>query len=179
MRYETKLIIRILIALSIFIIPYSLITKIFLKATIAVVYFLSSFSYSPIINHNSIIIDNKILDFIPACIATSAYLLFYLLILLTKDINLKKMIYIALIGSLIIFILNIIRIEILISVFLNYGVNLFNKIHFIFWSLISTTFVAIVWIFLSYKFKIKEIPLYSDIKYLLKKSKKRKKLKSR
>ena len=76
------------------------------------------------------------------------------------------------IGSLLILLMNIFRIDILILSSVKFGKVWFDAIHMIFWKFLSTLYVAFVWIFLVKKFKIKTIPIYSDIKYLINKIKK-------
>lgn len=73
-------------------------------------------------------------------------------------------------GSLLILIMNISRILILIFVLIEFRTNYFEAIHMVFWKLISGVYVAFVWIFLVLVFKIKSIPIYSDLKELYKKS---------
>ncbi|MBI2673204.1 hypothetical protein HYX19_03010 [Candidatus Woesearchaeota archaeon] len=75
---------------------------------------------------------------------------------------------IAFSGILLILLLNIIRIDILIFIFLEYGINWFNNLHLFFWKFLSSIAVVLIWIFLCHKFKIKNIPVYSDFKFLMK-----------
>ena len=177
MDYQKSLTIRIIIALIVFIIPYKFINFILLKITLYGSYPLLLLNYNPLMINNSFVINNYILKMISACVATSAYYLLFILIISTKDIKLKDSIKLFLIGSFLILLANIVRIDILIYIFLEFGKNLFEKIHIIFWQFLSSIYVALVWIFLIRKFKIKNIPVYGDIIYLLriiKKSKKRK-----
>ena len=64
--------------------------------------------------------------------------------------------------------MNILRIDLLIFVLLEFGSDLFDKIHLVFWNFISGLYVAFVWIFLVKKFKVKSIPVVSDVKELYK-----------
>ena len=175
MDYQKSLIIRIITALIIFIIPYEIINFILLKITLYGSYPLLLFNYNPLMINNGFVINNSILKIISACVATSAYYLLFILIISTKDLKLKDSVNLFLIGSFLILLANIIRIDILIYIFLEFGKNLFEKIHIIFWQFLSSIYVALVWIFLTRKFKIKNIPVYSDINYLLKIIKKSKK----
>lgn len=169
MDYPKKLVIRIVIALALFLIPINIFYLIYLKPTL-VYSFLTLSVYNPILWNDSLIINNDILKFVPACIASIAYYLLAVLILFTKDLSFKKMFQIFVLGSLIIFIANIIRIDLLIIILLEFGVDWFNKLHLLIWRFLSTIFVVIVWIFLTKLFKIKTIPVYSDLKYLWKHS---------
>ncbi len=171
MRYESGLIIRILLALFLVILPIDLFYLLLLKPTLqASALFLGS--YNPTIANDGLIINNVMLKFIPACIATLAYMLLALLILLTKDLSMKKRIALFLTGSFFIFTANIIRIDALIYIYFEYGKDLFNKLHLFIWDILSSIFVAALWIVLTYTFKLKSIPAYDDIKTLYIKSKK-------
>lgn len=171
MKYSSKLLIRISLALLISFFGINLFYFIFSKLTFYLTY-LTLFFYKPVISGNSFLIGNEVLEFIPACTAASAYFLLILLILLTKDIKFKKMVNIFLLGSLLILIANIIRLDLLIIILISYSKDLFSSLHLFFWKIVSSVYVAFVWIFLVYKFKIKETPIYSDIKYLTKSLKK-------
>lgn len=171
MKYESGLIIRVLLALLLAILPIDLFYLILLKPTLqASALFLSP--YNPTITNDGLIINQVMLRFIPACIATLAYMLLALLILLTKGLNIKKRIALFLTGSFFIFIANIIRVDALIYIYFEYGQDLFNKLHLFIWDILSSIFVAALWIFLTYAFKLKSIPAYDDIKTLYLKSKK-------
>ena len=117
---------------------------------------------------NVIVVGKRVIELIPACIAAGAYLLLALLILFTKGISLRKGIVLFFVGSVLILLANVIRIDILIALLLNDGVNYFEKLHLLFWKVLSSIYVAGVWIFLSWWFKIKGIPVYSDVRSLLK-----------
>ncbi len=171
MDYYKNLVIRIALVLILFLIPVNLFYLIFLKPTLWLS-FLTLNSYNPSLGFDSLVIGNEILKFVPACIATSAYALLAILVLFTKDIDFKKMLKIFVFGSLIIFIANIIRIDLLIILLLESGVDWFNRLHLVIWKFFSTIFVVLLWIYLIKKFKVKTIPIYSDLMYLIKKSRK-------
>lgn len=165
MKYEYGLIIRTLLCF----IPISLFYLILTPLTLYGIYFLLWF-YNPTIYGIGIIIGENLFELIEACIAAAAYLLLLILILLTKDIGFYNRIKMFLFGSLLIYILNIIRIAFLVVLSISFNTTLFDIIHTIFWKFLSGIYVAGVWIFLVYLFKIKSIPFYSDIKYLYKNS---------
>ncbi len=168
MKYQFKLILRLLIILTF---PISLFYKLFTPLTIYPVYFFFKIiNYQPELIKDFMIIKEVPLMFIPACIAASAYYLLLILILLTKDIKLKTRIKMFILGSFMILTANIIRIIILILILIHLGVNWFETVHLFFWRLIASLVVAIVWIILIKKYKIKSIPIYSDFKYLLDRS---------
>ena len=170
MDYYNKLILRVFISLAIVLLPIDLFYFLLLKPTL---YTSSIFlsQYVPRITEDSLIINNVALKFIPACIATLAYVLLLLLVLLTKDIGFKNGAKIFLSGAIIIFIANIIRIDSLIYVYFEYGSNIFDRLHLFIWQFLSGIFVAAVWIFLSHVYKIKAIPIYDDIAELYRRRK--------
>lgn len=186
MRYVKELVARILIALLLLAIPvnvfYFLFSKITLLASLPFLYLLGC---SVSVKGYTLFLDGQSLEFIPACVATSAYYLLALLVLLTKDVKIRTRFYLFLSGSLLIFFMNVIRIDVLLYFLLKFGENWFERFHIFFWHFVSSVYVAAVWIFLTYKFKIKSVPVYSDFKFLLsksifaKKKKKRKKFRRR
>jgi len=105
--------------------------------------------------------------FISACAASLAYVLLLLLLLFTRGISFVQGAKMFLFGGSMIFLLNIFRILFLIGIYVNYGKNYFDLVHIFFWHFVSTIFVAGVWIFLVERYKIRAIPLVSDIRELL------------
>ena len=166
MKYYGNLSLRLVAALLILIF-YKIFYFIFIPLTLWLSYFTLKIFYNPVIQESSIFIEGKQLIFVPACAALSAYILLALLILFTKNIEFKKGVKLFFIGGLLILIMNLIRIDLLIIVLIEKGVNYFETLHLFFWKIVSSIYVALVWIFLVYKFKIKEIPVYSDAKALI------------
>ena len=166
MNYTYKLILRVITA---FLIVFSsnLLYKLLFSPMFYLSYFLL-FPYKPVILNNILLINDKKLVFISACVATSAYLLLAILILLTKDIAFKKGVKIFIIGFFTLFIVNLLRIYFLALILLEFNIGLFETLHLFFWQVFSTIFVFLLWIFLTKYFKIKTIPIYSDFKHLLK-----------
>lgn len=170
MKYEQKLVTRVAIALLLMIVPIN----IFLILKMPTVYV----SYVPIkllgygisINGDLISIGGHSLKFIEACTATSAYYLLAVLILLTKDVGLKKSIKMFAAGTALIFLMNVLRVDISLVILMERGVNLFKTIHVFFWEVVSSVYVAAVWVFLVRKYKIKSMPVISDAKELYKKA---------
>lgn len=101
--------------------------------------------------------------FVPECAAVLAYVLLGILVLTTRGISIKKGLFLFLSGSILILVANIIRIDALISIFLTKGIDYFNTLHLFLWKIVSSIYVVFVWLFLTKKYKIKGIPLYSDI----------------
>ncbi len=167
MRYTYKLVIRLILMLIVaFLFPYVYI--ILNPLTLNISYYLLQLFVNASLINSSIMVNNITLNFINACSAGAAYLLLIFLILSTKALSFKKMLLMFLIGASLIFIMNIVRIEILIWVLLDYGLNMFDNLHLFFWRGVSTIFVALIWFFLDIIFKLKTIPIISDVKYLVK-----------
>src|SRR3989344_1506071 len=170
MKYEIRLIIRLLIAVIL-----SLSAKLFYfvlaPITLYSSYFITKIFFPVAIKENTFLINDLTLEFVPACVAVAAYILISLLILLTKDVKPKVLIKMFVIGFFLILIANLIRIEIMIFVLIEYGNNLFKTLDLFFWKVLSTAYIVFVWIFLTRLFKIKTIPVYSDVKYLIKRLK--------
>ncbi|MBS3150857.1 pacearchaeosortase [Candidatus Woesearchaeota archaeon] len=167
--YYLSLIARLLIP---FIITINLLDKLIYPATIYSSYFiLRLINYQAFIIQPYIITAGNYIRFSQACAAISAYFLLLLLILLTKDIKLKTRIKMFLLGSIIIFSVNLIRILTLIAVLEKQGFNAFQQAHDIIWIIFGSLLVALTWISLIKHYKISSIPIYSDLKYLLKQTK--------
>lgn len=167
MKYIKKLVIRLVLAV-ILTLSYQLLYKILIPATLYPSFYILKLIYKAELVNNSIITNSHSLTFIPACAAASAYILLGILILLTKDIKLKTGIKMFLLGSLLILLANILRIEALILILVNGGKNYFETLHLFIWKVLSSVFVAAVWIFLIKLYKIKSIPIVSDIREIRK-----------
>ena len=136
MKYESKLIIRILSLFIIILLPEIFYT-IFTTLTIYPVYLiLKLLQYNPELVGNSMLINSIPILFVPACIAASAYGLLTILILITKDIKLEKIVKMLSLGYLLILLTNIIRITILLLILINFSSNLFETVHMFFWRIV-------------------------------------------
>ena len=105
-------------------------------------------------------------EFIPACVATAAYVLLAFLILLTKDISPAERLQMFVYGSLGILAFNILRIELLLFTYFRLNAS-FDALHLFVWKFMSTAFVVILWLVLARIYRIKSVPVYSDVKYIL------------
>ncbi len=110
------------------------------------------------------------IEMIKACIAGSAYYLLFILNLSTPKIKIKKRIKMFLFSFAFLLVLNILRIVILslIFVYSSETSNLFDLSHKLFWYFGTTIFVVLIWFIEVKTFKIKEIPVYSDMASLIK-----------
>ena len=99
-----------------------------------------------------------------ACIAGSAYLLL-LILNLTIDLKplerLKSIVY----SFALLLVLNVIRISILGALY-HHEIPYVEFTHAIFWYGLSTIFVIGIWFITIKKFKIKNIPFYTDLRNL-------------
>ena len=151
----------ILFSLSYF---YKILTPLTIYPTITL---LKIFFNQVSLSQNIIIIDSKTaIEIIPACISASAYLLL-LILNLTTPMSLKKRICTLLFSFILLLTLNIFRIT-LFSILACYNFSLFDLTHKISWYFLSTIFVIAVWFSTVKLFKIKQIPVYSDIKKFIK-----------
>ena len=137
--------------------------KVLTPATIkSVATILSIFGKSMIIG-NIVIHNGTVIEIISACVAGAAFYLLFILILSTAEITPKKRAMALITATLMLFVLNVLRIVFLALIS---STLYFELIHWIFWHLISTIFVVLVWIITIKIYKIKSIPVYSDIKYI-------------
>jgi exosortase/archaeosortase family protein len=142
--------------------------EIFTPLTIYPVYFISRlFSNASIIGDVIRINGSVSIELIKACIAGSAYYLLFILNMTVSRIKIGKRIQMIAFSFASLLILNIARIIALIIIYLNKNPS-FAIIHEIFWYVFGTIFVVGIWFAEVKIFKIKEIPVYSDIKLLLK-----------
>lgn len=151
----------ILVVLEIFFPFY----KIFLPLTIWPVYFLLSIFYNVSIIGSIILVSGAKIEIVNACVAGSAYYLL-LILNLTTSMKSKQRIYSLLFSFFSLFILNILRIFSLSILYIEDFV-LFDITHKLFWYFLSTGFVVGIWFLTVWLFKIKNVPVYSDIKMLI------------
>ncbi len=137
--------------------------KIFTPLTIQSFRLVLSIFSDPLVFGNVIVVGNKVVEIIPSCVAGAAYFLLFFLALSNK-MELKK--YFKVIGFLMggFFILNMARLLILTAIT---DLASFEIIHWISWHLISTAFVVGLWILAVKLFKIKTIPVFSDLKFFV------------
>lgn len=153
---------------------------IFTPLTIYPVYAILNYLFGALLNGNNIILISGnnvgIMEMIPACIAGAAYFLLFILNMSVPNIKLKKRIKMLITSFLSLLALNIIRI-VLLGTLLISGSSLFDITHKIFWYVLSTAFVVGIWFAEVKIFRIKEIPVFSDIKSLIHLTKKTRKSK--
>ncbi len=165
MKYYWSLSFRLFIAV-IFTVFYDVFYSIIYPLTVYPAYFFTNLFYGAYLVGNSIFVSGNVVNIIPACVAGIAYSLLLFLILFTKGISFGKGLKMFVVGSLLILVMNVLRIDLLIYVLVEFGSDLFDKVHLVFWNFISGLYVAFVWIFLVKKFRVSSIPIVSDVKYL-------------
>ena len=143
---------------------------VFTPLTVYPVHFLLGLFFDAVLlSKIHILVNNIPIELIPACIAGAAYYLLLVFNLSTPKIKLKKRISAILFSFAVFLIINILRIFFL-SIIAISGSSSFDITHKLFWYLASTVFVVGIWFAEVKIFKIREIPFYSDIKFLYKRS---------
>tara|TARA_Y100000296_G_C5175324_1_gene259736 strand:- start:1659 stop:2192 length:534 start_codon:yes stop_codon:yes gene_type:complete len=142
---------------------------IFTTLTIYPVYFLLNLFFNTSLLGNTIIFNNLAIELIRACIAGSAYYFLLVLNLSIPKIKVSKRIKMIIFAFSSLLIINILRI-VLLSFVAYSGNSYFDITHELFWYLMSIVFVVGIWFAEVKIFKIKEIPFYSDLKFLYKES---------
>jgi exosortase/archaeosortase family protein len=143
---------------------------IFTPLTIYPVYFTLKQFFNVYLMGNFIFVDGFPIEIIGPCVAGSAYLLLLMLNLSTPNIKPSKRGGMFIFSFALLLLINIIRIVTLSFLFVS-GNSFFNMAHLLFWYVGSVIFVVGIW-FLSVKiFKVKEVPFYSDMKFLFQGSK--------
>ena len=149
----------ILLILGIFLFVFY---RVFLPLTLWPVYFLLKIFYDISLNGNIFFISGTEIEIVSACVAGSAYYLL-LILNLTTSMKARQRFYSIAFSFLSLLVLNILRIFFLSILYLE-NFAFFDFTHKLFWYLLSIIFVIGIW-FLTVKiFKIKNIPVYSDIK---------------
>jgi exosortase/archaeosortase family protein len=107
---------------------------------------------------------------VPACIAGAA--IYLLLILnLTTRMDVKKRIKSLIFLIITFLIINIIRITLFANIYATKGFDFFEITHRATWYFGSTVLVVLLWLLNIFIFNIREIPIYSEIRSLIKKIK--------
>ncbi|PIO08811.1 hypothetical protein COU59_00145 [Candidatus Pacearchaeota archaeon CG10_big_fil_rev_8_21_14_0_10_34_12] len=144
---------------------------VFTPLTIYPIYYvLGQFFPVSLLSSKILLINHQLpIEFIEACIAGAAYYFLLILNLSTPQIKLSDRIKMIFLSFFLLLTVNVIRITTLILM-IYHDVAFFNVTHLLFWYLLSTVFVIAIWFFEVKLFKIKNIPFYSDLKFLHKKS---------
>ncbi len=143
---------------------------VFTPLTVYPVFYLLGIFFDAILIKNVIIINNQVpIELIRACIAGSAYYLLLVLNLSLPKIKIRQRIKMIVMSFAALLLVNILRIVLLSFIFLE-SFTIFIAAHQFLWYFMSTIFVVAIWFSEVKFFKIKEIPFYSDLKFLHKHS---------
>jgi len=155
----------VLVALSFLIIPIFYI--IFKPLTVGLVGLIMGIFYNVQVQGNILFFSrfNAYIEIVDACVAGSAYFLLFLLNLLTREIKVLKRIYALLFSFACLFLINILRIVVIIPMFLSNS-SWFDFTHKFFWFVLSVVFVALIWILTIRVFRISKVPVYSDVAFI-------------
>lgn len=140
----------------------------FLPLTLYTSYFLLQLFLPVTMSENILHISHFSFTFVDACAATLAYVLLLILLLVTRGITFFQALKMFVLGSVSIFVLNILRIIFLVYLYIRFGVDYFAMAHLFLWHIVSTIIVAGIWIALVEYYHIVNIPVISDIKETLK-----------
>jgi exosortase/archaeosortase family protein len=178
MKRHLDLIIRYLIIVLVAIPNLYLFYAIFTPLTLYPIYFILNLFFDVTLEGISLILNGFQIHIIEACVAGAAYYLLFALNMSVPGIKIKKRATMIGFSFLSLLILNILRILILMLV-LFYGASFFDITHKFFWYFLSTLLVVLIWFAEVKLFKIKQIPVYTDMMYLYKKSNLKKHKKSK
>lgn len=143
---------------------------IFTPLTVYGVYFLFSLFFPVALFGTELILrDGIVISIIPGCVAGAAYYLLFMLNMSVPNIKFCKRISLIFIIFFFFFIFNVIRIFFL-GILYFYEVPLFDLLHKVLWYFGSVFLTVGMWFLEVYFFEIKEVPFYSDLKFLYKKS---------
>lgn len=146
--------------------------------TISILDAILSLSGDSLVIGNSIHFKRVIFEIIPACIAGSAFYLMFILVFSTREITFRRRLAVLLSSFVLLFSFNMTRLVFLVSIV---RASYFQAVHWLLWNFVSIIFVVGIWILMVHLFRLKNIPIYSDLKYLFdsidsgKKSKRRRK----
>lgn len=172
MKYVPSLILRVIMCF----IPISAFNFVLMPITIYSSYFILWF-FGATLAFNQISLGPYSFEFIDACVAPAAFYLLWVLVMLVKDIKFKIRVKMVLLGFLLLLGMNVLRVAVLVLTANYLGFNLFEAVHLIWWKFMSGVYLAAIWIFLVWYYKIKSIPVYDDLRYLFRFTKKKKELK--
>jgi exosortase/archaeosortase family protein len=163
--YFKELVLRVIASFAV-LMGYPLFSLILTPITLHISYFFFNIFVPSAIVGAKIVTVMDSFELIPACVATSAYLLLAILILLTKGISLSERFQMFVYGSLAILAFNILRIELLLLAYFRLE-TAFDTIHLFVWKFMSTAFVVLLWLGLARLYKVKTIPVYSDLRHIM------------
>ncbi len=147
---------------------YPLLSLIILYLTLYPAYFLLNLIYEVSVSGYVLTVSGVEVGIVSACVAGSAY--FLLLILnLTTGMNSRKRVCSLFFSLLLLLVVNILRIFFFSILFVEDFVY-FDILHKFFWYFMSVLLVVFIWFLTVLVFKIRRIPVYSDLVFLFRNS---------
>jgi exosortase/archaeosortase family protein len=166
----SRYLLLILLALGNFFLIYSIASPATIKASFFIIN--GFYPAAQVLDYNTIMFAGLTAKIIPACVAGAAYYLL-LVLNLSTPMNLKKRFKSLAFIIVSFYLLNLIRI-ITFAKLLTFGTNYFDNFHAITWYFGSTVLLILIWFVNAWIFKIKTIPIYSDLHSILKDTKNKK-----
>lgn len=142
---------------------------IFTPVTLYPLFFLFNCIFGATLDGTTIFVKTIPIELIEACIAGSAYYLLLIFNLSTPGIKFSHRLKMIFFSFLIFLVANLIRIFLLTIIYMA-GSPLFDITHKILWYAGSTILVIAIWFYQIRIYKLKEIPFYSDLRFLYKHS---------
>ncbi len=141
---------------------------VFTPITVYLVYFILGLFFNSVLYGNIIFIGefNSPIEIVDACVAGAAYFLLLIFNLSVPNIKFSRTIKMIAFAFSSFLVINVLRIVILSIIFV-LKPEFFDITHQLSWYIGSVVLVVGIWFVEVKKFKIKEIPFYSDIKSLL------------
>lgn len=118
-----------------------------------------------LLGFNLLIVDGFSISLISACVAGAAYYLL-LILNLTTSMRLKTRLNSLVFLFIAFLVTNILRI-VIFSILAKNSYSWFNQMHALSWYIGSTLFVVVLWFVNVKLFKIKSVPVYTDIKNII------------
>lgn len=140
---------------------------IFTPLTLYSAYFILKFMYSQasLLPPATLFLQGEYINIVSACIAGAAYYLLVALNLTTPMHPLKRVKSLAYLVLVFLF-LNVLRIVIFAKLFIS-GTDYFDLAHKVTWYFGSTLLIVLVWFSMVLIFKIQAIPVYTDVRNIL------------
>ncbi len=142
---------------------------VFTPITVYSVFFLFNSFFTAMLNGTTIYVKLIPIEMIPACIAGSAYYLLLIFNLSTPGIKISRRLRMIFFSFLFFLIVNVLRIFLLGVMYIS-GSPIFDIAHKVSWYFGSVFLIMLIWFYQVKIYKVKEIPFYSDLRFLYKHS---------
>ncbi len=142
---------------------------IFTPLTVYPLFFIFNYFFGAVLDGTTIYAGDIPIEIIKACVAGSAYYLLLIFNLSTPDIKINQRLRMIFFSFLIFLAVNILRIVILSIMYIS-GSSLFDITHLLTWYAGSVILVIAIWFWQVKIYRLKDIPFYSDLRFLYKHS---------